>query len=314
MRITITGKNIEVSDYLNDLVIKKVSKLDKYFPEDTEAHVTLAVERNRHIVEVTIPYTGGIIRGEETSGDMYASIDNVLAKLEKQIMRHRTKLEKSLRAGAFKAPEPVFADSFSADEDEMEEAPRVVKVKRFDIKPMTVEEAMLQLELLGHSFYMFTNGDSGQINVIYKRKDGNFGLIEPEYTRGSFIKETKSIGPLLFGAAFLRLHGLQRRKKDGIIKYISITSMTKHTFRKGGCAMLKGPEGKCIFGTVKVGEKGQIVIPKEAREMFGIKPGDLLLLLGDEKQGIAIVKNEIFMQFAQYILNAPLCGEKEEEE
>lgn len=180
MRITITGKNIEVSDYLNDLVIKKVSKLDKYFPEDTAAHVTLAVERNRHIVEVTIPYTGGIIRGEETSGDMYASIDNVLAKLEKQIMRHRTKLEKSLRAGAFKAPEPVFADSFSADEDEMEEAPRVVKVKRFDIKPMTVEEAMLQLELLGHSFYMFTNGDSGQINVIYKRKDGNFGLIEPE--------------------------------------------------------------------------------------------------------------------------------------
>ena len=169
MRITITGKNIEVSDYLNDLVIKKVSKLDKYFPEDTEAHVTLAVERNRHIVEVTIPYTGGIIRGEETSGDMYASIDNVLAKLEK-----------SLRAGAFKAPEPVFADSFSADEDEMEEAPRVVKVKRFDIKPMTVEEAMLQLELLGHSFYMFTNGESGQINVIYKRKDGNFGLIEPE--------------------------------------------------------------------------------------------------------------------------------------
>ena len=76
----------------------------------------------------------------------------------------------------------------------------------------------------------------------------------------------------------------------------------------------EGPEGKCIFGTVKVGEKGQIVIPKEAREMFGIKPGDLLLLLGDEKQGIAIVKNEIFMQFAQYILNAPLCGEKEEEE
>ena len=148
MRITITGKNIEVSDYLNDLVIKKVSKLDKYFPEDTEAHVTLAVERNRHIVEVTIPYTGGIIRGEETSGDMYASIDNVLAKLEKQIMRHRTKLEKSLRAGAFKAPEPVFADSFSADEDEMEEAPRVVKVKRFDIKPMTVEEAMLSLNCL----------------------------------------------------------------------------------------------------------------------------------------------------------------------
>ena len=107
MIITITGKNIEVSDYLESLIQKKVGKLDKYFPEDTEAHVTLAVEKNRHIVEVTIPYAGGIIRGEETSGDMYASVDNVLSKLEKQIVKHRTKLEKSLKAGAFTATEPV---------------------------------------------------------------------------------------------------------------------------------------------------------------------------------------------------------------
>ena len=173
MIITISGKNIEVSDYLEELINKKVNKLDKYFPEDTQ------VERNRHIVEVTIPYAGGIIRGEETSGDMYASVDNVLSKLEKQIMRHRTKLEKSLRAGAFRAPEPVYADAFTQD-DLDEEAAKVVKVKRFDIKPMTVDEAMLQLEMLGHSFYMFTNGDTNQINVIYKRKDGNYGLIEPE--------------------------------------------------------------------------------------------------------------------------------------
>ena len=179
MRISINGKNIEVSDYLSDLVTKKVSKLDKYFPEDTEAHVTLSVEKNRHIVEITIPYSGGIIRGEEVSGDMYASIDTVIAKVEKQIMRHRTKLEKSLRAGAFRAPEPVYADAFTQD-DLDEEAAKVVKVKRFDIKPMTVDEAMLQLEMLGHSFYMFTNGDTNQINVIYKRKDGNYGLIEPE--------------------------------------------------------------------------------------------------------------------------------------
>lgn len=103
MRISINGKNIEVSDYLSDLVTKKVSKLDKYFPEDTEAHVTLSVEKNRHIVEITIPYSGGIIRGEEVSGDMYASIDTVIAKVEKQIMRHRTKLEKNLRAEAFAA-------------------------------------------------------------------------------------------------------------------------------------------------------------------------------------------------------------------
>lgn len=179
MKISISGKNIEVSDYLRDLINKKVSKLDKYFNEDTEAHVTLSVEKNRHIVEVTIPFPGGIIRGEETSGDMYASIDNVLAKLEKQIVRHRTKLEKNLRAGAFKAPTPVYSDSFDQD-DLDEEQHKVVKIKHFDIKPMTVDEAMLQLEMLGHSFYMFANGDSGQINVLYKRKDGNYGLIEPE--------------------------------------------------------------------------------------------------------------------------------------
>lgn len=179
MKISIIGKNIEVSDYLRDLITKKVNKLDKYFTEDTEAHVTLAVERNRHIVEVTIPLVGGIIRGEETSGDMYASVDNVLAKLEKQIVRHRTKLEKNLRAGAFKAPEPVFSENLSQEELE-EEPARVVKIKHFDIKPMTVDEAMLQLELLGHSFYMFTNGETGLINVLYRRKDGNYGLIEPE--------------------------------------------------------------------------------------------------------------------------------------
>ena len=174
MRISINGKNIEVSDYLRDLVTKKVSKLDKYFPEDTEAHVLLAVERNRHIVEVTIPYSGGIIRGEEVSGDMYASIDTVLAKVEKQITRHRTKLEKTLRADAF-----AEADYTDYDDDE-DEAGSVVKVKRFSIKPMDVEEAVLQMELLGHSFYVFENADDGLVNVVYKRKDGNYGLIEPD--------------------------------------------------------------------------------------------------------------------------------------
>lgn len=174
MRISINGKNIEVSDYLRDLVTKKVSKLDKYFPEDTEAHVLLAVERNRHIVEVTIPYSGGIIRGEEVSGDMYASIDTVLAKVEKQITRHRTKLEKTLRADAF-----AEADYVDYDDDE-DEAGSVVKVKRFSIKPMDIEEAVLQMELLGHSFYVFENADDGLVNVVYKRKDGNYGLIEPD--------------------------------------------------------------------------------------------------------------------------------------
>ena len=178
MRISITGKNIEVTDYLNGLVTKKLGKLDKYFSEDTEVSVMLSVERSRHIVEVTIPYPGGIIRGEEYSGDMYASIDNVLAKVEKQIMRHRTKLEKSLRANAFKAVDAVY-DGAPEEMEELAES-RVVRVKRFDIKPMTVDEAMLQIDLLGHAFYVFTNGQTGQINVLYRRNDGDFGLIEPE--------------------------------------------------------------------------------------------------------------------------------------
>jgi len=173
MRISITGKNIEVSEYLFNLVTKKVAKLDKYFSEDTECTVAMSVEHNRHIVEVTIPYPGGIIRGEESSGDMYASIDTVLSKVEKQIMRYRTKLEKNLRAGAFI---PEETQDFEEDEEEY----RVVRVKHFEMKPMTVEEAMLQLELLGHAFYMFTNGETNETNVIYKRKDGHYGLIEPE--------------------------------------------------------------------------------------------------------------------------------------
>lgn len=176
MKISISGKNIEVSDYLKNLAEKKVGKLDRYFPKDTEVQVTLAVERNRHIVEVTIPYDGGIIRGEEVTGDMYASIDNVLDKLEKQIVRHKTKLGKNLKAEAFKYTEPLYSDHF----DEEEEDSKLVRVKRFSMKPMTVEEAMLQMDLLGHSFYVFSNGDTGDINVVYRRRDGNVGLIEPE--------------------------------------------------------------------------------------------------------------------------------------
>lgn len=173
MRILITGKNMEVSEYLRDLTMKKVGKLERYFPQDTEVQVTMSVEKNRHIVEVTIPYSGGIIRGEEITGDMYASIDNVIAKLEKQIIKHRTKLEKNLRYESFEADDSIY-------DDYDEEGPQVVKVKRFSIKPMSVEEAMLQLDLLGHSFYVFTNAVTNDMNVLYRRKDGNFGLIEPE--------------------------------------------------------------------------------------------------------------------------------------
>ena len=177
MRISITGKNLEISDYLNELVNKKVGKLERFFPQDTEVFVTLSVERNRHIVEVTIPYEGGVIRGEEITGDMYASIDNVLDKLEKQIIRHRTRLEKCLRVGAVREIETRFGGEI---DDAEEEGPRIVRVKRFAIKPMSEEEAMLQIEMIGHSFYVFLNSETNQMNVLYKRKDGNYGLIEPE--------------------------------------------------------------------------------------------------------------------------------------
>ena len=149
MKVTITGKNIEVSEYLRDLALKKIAKLERYFP-----------------------YQGGIIRGEESTGDMYASIDNVIAKLEKQIHRHKTRLEKSLR---YDDASPEYDDY-----DDEDEGPHIVRVKRFSMKPMSVEEAMLQLELLGHSFFVFTNAETDRINVIYARKDGNFGLIEPD--------------------------------------------------------------------------------------------------------------------------------------
>ena len=172
MRISISGKNMEVSDYLYDLINKKVMKLERYFPENTVASVTMAVEKNRHIVEVTIPFDGGIIRSEEVTGDMYASIDKVVAKLEKQIIKHRTKLEKSLREEAFSM------DAVDYSEYDSEPDARLVKVQSFEMKPMTVDEAMLQLDLLGHSFFMFRNAQTDEINVLYKRKDGNFGLIE----------------------------------------------------------------------------------------------------------------------------------------
>ena len=171
MNVTITGKNMEVTDYLRELALKKIEKLDKYFPQDTEAQVVMAVEKSRHIIEVTIPYRGGVIRGEEVTGDMYASIDNVVAKLDRQIQKHKTKLSKSLRYEDA-AEKPDYYDEREAM------GPEIVRVKRFSMKPMSVEEAMLQMDLLGHSFFVFTNGETGDINVLYARKDGNYGLIE----------------------------------------------------------------------------------------------------------------------------------------
>lgn len=177
MVIKLTGKNVAVTDALREQVNKKVGKLEKYFPAETEVQVTMSVQNFRHIVEVTIPFNGLVIRAEEVTDDMYASIDKVLDKLERQIHKHKTKLEKRFKNGALRYDNADFGQQTESDE----EPPRVVKTKRFPLKPMTVDEAILQMELLGHSFFVFIDGDDDHVKVLYKRKDGNYGLIEPEY-------------------------------------------------------------------------------------------------------------------------------------
>ena len=173
MRISISGKNLEISDYMRETTEKKLNKLSKFFPQDADAQVSLAVEKNRHIVEVTIPYEGRIVRAEETSGDMYASLDNVVSKLEKQVQRFRTRQDRRRKSGE------VITDFAPVVEEEKEAfTPRIVRTKKFDIRPMSEEEAMLQMEMLGHSFFVFENAETGEVNVLYVRKDGNYGLIE----------------------------------------------------------------------------------------------------------------------------------------
>ncbi|KAJ48755.1 putative sigma-54 modulation protein [Clostridium tetanomorphum] len=175
MRITVAGKNIEITNALRGVVEKKLEKLDKYFNPDVEAHATLSVQKNRQIIEVTIPFNGVILRGEEVNEDMYASIDLVVDKIERQIRKQKTKLQKRNHGDSLKF-------QFIPDNDEKELLePRIVKTKKFAVKPMSDEEAVLQMELLGHNFFVYESADSGEVNVVYKRKDGNYGLIEPEF-------------------------------------------------------------------------------------------------------------------------------------
>ncbi len=175
MNIIVRGKNIEVTPALKDYVEKRIGKLEKFFDGFENAQVKLAVEGEQHKVEVTMPLNinGLILRGEEATGDMYASIDLVVEKLEKQIERHKGRL--------FEKRKSLDVTAAAPSEESEDQGPKIVKTKRFAIKPMSVDEAVLQMSLLGHSFFVFTNADTDQVNVVYKRKDGNFGLIEPEF-------------------------------------------------------------------------------------------------------------------------------------
>ncbi|MBA5851391.1 ribosome-associated translation inhibitor RaiA [Clostridium sp. cel8] len=176
MKITVKGKNIVVTDALKNTVEKKLSKLDKYFNPGVEAHVTLSVQKNSQIVEVTIPFGGVILRGEEKNDDMYASIDLVLDKLEGQIRKQKTKLLKRKRSS-----ESLKFKFIPDQKDNEKKENKIVKTKKFAIKPMDAEEAVLQMELLGHNFFVYQSAESGEVNVVYKRKDGDYGLIEPEF-------------------------------------------------------------------------------------------------------------------------------------
>lgn len=174
MKIIITGRKIEVTDALREMIEKKLSKLDKFFHSDSEARVTLSVVRGRHIMEITITSHGLVVRAESATNDMYNSLDEALEALERQLRKNKTRLAKRLRDGAFETldtnAEPV------TEETEF----NVVKTKEFFAKPMDVEEAILQMNLLGHSFFLFRDSHTEKINLVYRRKDGGYGLLKPE--------------------------------------------------------------------------------------------------------------------------------------
>ena len=174
MKFVIIGKNIDVTDGLRAAVEDKIGKLEKYFNEDTEVHVTLSVEKDRQKIEVTIPMKGNIIRSEQVSSDMYVSIDLVEEIIERQLKKYKNKLIDKKQAGSFFKQEFMEKD-FMEDEDV-----QIIRSKKFDIKPMYPEDACVQMELLGHSFFVFCNAETDQVNVVYKRKGNTYGLIEPE--------------------------------------------------------------------------------------------------------------------------------------
>ncbi|MBE5963456.1 MAG: ribosome-associated translation inhibitor RaiA [Lachnospiraceae bacterium] len=175
MRFIITGRNIDITEGLKAAVQDKLGKLEKFFNEDTEVHVTLSVEKERQKIEVTIPVKGNIIRAEEVSSDMYVSIDLVEEIIERQLKKYKNKIVDSKHnAGAFT---PEYAEADIDDDTEI----KIIRTKKFGIKPMDPEEACIQMELLGHNFYVFFNSETDQVNVVYKRKGNTYGLIEPEF-------------------------------------------------------------------------------------------------------------------------------------
>lgn len=174
MKFIISGKNIDITEGLRTAVEDKIGKLEKYFTPETEVHVTLSVEKDRQKIEVTIPVRGNIIRSEQVSNDMYVSIDLVEEIIERQLKKYKKKLIEHKQASSYFKQE--FIEKDYMDEEEV----KIIRSKKFDIKPMYPEDACIQMELLGHSFYVFCNAETDLVNVVYKRKGNTYGLIEPE--------------------------------------------------------------------------------------------------------------------------------------
>lgn len=173
MQVAVRGKNIEITAALRDYLEKKLGKIEKFIDQPMNAQAKLFVERGRHIVEITVNMNGLILRAEESNNDMYASIDLATDKLEKQVLKYRARVRR--HAGVPAVPAAPVA------EEPADKEGRVVKTKRFEVKPLTVEEAAMQMDLLSHDFFVFVNSETHRVNVVYRRKDGDYGLLEPDY-------------------------------------------------------------------------------------------------------------------------------------
>ena len=175
MNFIISGKNIEITEGLKKAVQDKLGKLERYFTADTNVMVTLSVEKDRQKIEVTIPVKGNIIRSEQVSNDMYVSIDLVEEIIERQLRKYKTRiLNKNQEAVNL---QKAYVENDFTEEDEV----KIIRAKKFDVKPMYPEDACVQMELLGHNFFVFVNAETDQINVVYKRKGNTYGILEPEF-------------------------------------------------------------------------------------------------------------------------------------
>ena len=176
MKIVITGRNIELTDNFKKLVEKKISRFNRMFSDNASAKVTVTVEKNRQTVEITIFNNGMFFRAEDTSLDMHESLDKVIYMLSRQFRKNKTKLENRLKSGSIEDVIPTIENEHVEDEVEYQ----LIRTKSFSVKPMTVDEAILEMNMVGHDFYIFKNESSNTFNVVYIRKDGKYGLLVPK--------------------------------------------------------------------------------------------------------------------------------------